>query len=112
MELKMRRVVIFTGQMPRMAAFYRDVLGLRQVSDNDGWKDFDAGGCNIALHNGTPEVGKRPPKLMFYCDDVAATREVLVKRGAKMGKLRSGSGLDLCDGKDPDGNSIGLSNRK
>lgn len=112
MELKMRRVVIFTERMPRMAAFYRDVLGLQQIADDDGWKEFAAGGCNIALHNGSPEVGKRPPKVTFYCSDVGATREELIKRGAKMGKLRSGSGLDLCDGKDPDGNSIGLSNRK
>jgi hypothetical protein len=53
----------------------------------------------------------RPPKLAFDVKDVAATREALMARGAKMGKISSKNGLDLCNGKDPDGNPFGLSNR-
>jgi hypothetical protein len=48
---------------------------------------------------------------VFFADDVAALRETLVSRGAKFGKVRSGEVLCLCDGKDPDGNPIQLSNR-
>ena len=47
---------------------------------------------------------------MFYAKDVAATREKLVTRGAKFGKVHEGE-FCLCDGKDPDGNPIQLSNR-
>ncbi len=65
----------------------------------------------MALHNGSAEVGKRPPKLVFYSSDVAGTREVLIKRGAKLGQVKSGAGLDLCEGKDPDGNPFQISNR-
>jgi len=36
---------------------------------------------------------------------------VLVKRGAKFGKVRQSETLGLCDGKDPDGNPIQLSSR-
>ncbi|HTR60856.1 MAG TPA: VOC family protein [Candidatus Binataceae bacterium] len=112
MDFELKRIVLFTLRMPQMAAFYRDVLGLRQIADDPGWKEFAAGGCNVALHNGTSEVGGRPPKMSFYASNVAAARELLIKRGAKMGKVRSGAGIDLCEGKDPDGNPFQLSSRK
>lgn len=112
MELSIRRIVVFTNQMEAMAAFYRDVMGLRQIADEKGWKEFDAGGCIVGLHNGTSAVGRRPPKMVFYATNVAAVRAVLLKRGAPFGKVKSGSGLDLCEGHDPDGNPIQLSNRK
>ena len=41
----------------------------------------------------------------------ALVREELMKRGAKMGKVKSGAGLDLCEGTDPDGNPFQISNR-
>ena len=112
MELMIKRIIMFTAQIDAMAAFYRDVIGLQQVADESGWKDFAAGGCNLALHRGTPEVGKRPPKLVFFSDQVAATRDALLKRGASMGKVKSGKGLDLCEGHDPDGNPFQISNRR
>jgi catechol 2,3-dioxygenase-like lactoylglutathione lyase family enzyme len=111
MRMKIRRIVMFTSRMEAMTAFYRDVIGLELQVNEKGWKDFDAGGINLALHNGTSEVGRRPPKLVFHSDDVAATREALIRRGAKMGKVKSGSGLDLCEGADPDGNPFQISNR-
>ncbi len=112
MTLKLRRIVIFTNRMEVLTAFYRDVIGLDLKVNDSGWKEFDAGAVVIALHNGTSEVGRRPPKLVFYSSDVAGTREMLIQRGAKMGKVKSGSGLDLCEGKDPDGNPFQLSNRE
>jgi len=38
-------------------------------------------------------------------------REALIARGAKMGRISSKDGLDLCGGKDPVCNPFGLSNR-
>jgi predicted enzyme related to lactoylglutathione lyase len=111
MDLAIKRVVIFTADMVRMATFYHDVIGLDQMRDETGFVEFRAGGCNVALHKGTSEIGRRPPKLVFFCEDVAAARELLVKRGAKLGKLKSKNGLDLCEGRDPDGNPFQISNR-
>ena len=111
MTMRMSRVMLFTKNMPAMTAFYRDVLGLKLVTDEKGFREFDAGGCRIALHNGTSRIGDRPPKLVFYADDVAAARAALVARGARLGTVMSGAGLVRCEGKDPDGNPIGLSNR-
>lgn len=112
MKLILRRITLFTLQMPEMADFYRDKLGLPQVTDERGFKEFDAGACKIALHNGTSRVGARPPKIVFYADDVAAVREALVARGVKLGKVLSQAGLIRCEGKDPDGNPLQISNRK
>lgn len=111
MKLAMRRVVLFTMNMPAMIAFYRDVLGLPLKADEKGWKEFDAGGCGIALHNGASRIGARPPKIVFWTGDVAAARAALIARGARLGKVMSGGGLTRCEGKDPDGNPFSLSNR-
>ena len=111
MDLSIKRIIIFTNAMPAMARFYRDTLGLKQRADESGWKVFDAGGCDIALHNGTSAVGRRPPKLVFFSPDVAATRQALLKRGARLGKVKSKDRLDLCEGTDPDGNPFQISNR-
>lgn len=109
--MKMARVILFTSQMEAMSKFYGEVLGLKQVSREKGWQEFSAGGARIALHSGPSSPGRKGPKIAFYAKDVAAVREKLGARGAKFGKVRQGEVLCLCDGKDPDGNPIQLSNR-
>jgi catechol 2,3-dioxygenase-like lactoylglutathione lyase family enzyme len=107
----MARVILFTRQMEAMSKFYGEVLGLKQVTIEGGWQEFAAGGARIALHSGPPSPGIKGPKIVFYAEDVAALRETLVARGAKFGKVRQGDVFCLCDGKDPDGNPIQLSDR-
>jgi predicted enzyme related to lactoylglutathione lyase len=109
--MKMARVILFTGQMDAMSKFYGAVLGLKQVSNEKGWREFAAGGARIALHSGASSPGRKGPKIVFYAKDVAAMRETLVARGAKFGEVRQGEVFCLCDGKDPDGNRIQLSSR-
>jgi catechol 2,3-dioxygenase-like lactoylglutathione lyase family enzyme len=109
--MRFARVILFTGQMDAMSRFYGEVLGLEQVSSEKGWREFDAGGTRIALHSGPSSPGRKGPKIVFHADDVGAMRETLVARGAKFGKVRQGEVFCLCDGKDPDGNPIQLSDR-
>lgn len=109
--MKMARVILFTAQMEAMSKFYGEVLGLEQVSSEKGWREFDAGGPSIALHSGPSSPGRKGPKIVFYAKDVAAMRATLISRGAKFGKVRQGEQVCLCDGKDPDGNPIQLSDR-
>lgn len=112
MPLELRRVILFTANLAEMTAFYRDVLGLALVQREEGWADFSAGGCAIALHAGKSTVGGRPPKIVFHATDVAKTRAALVKRGlTNAGKVKSGGSFDLCDCKDPDGNRLQISSR-
>ncbi len=109
--MKMARVILFTGQMEAMSRFYGEVLGLKKVTDEAGWKEFAAGGTRIALHSGPSSPGRKGPKIVFYAEDVTAQRAVLVARGARFGKVRQAEPFCLCDGKDPDGNPIQLSSR-
>jgi predicted enzyme related to lactoylglutathione lyase len=110
-SLKMSRVILFTGKIDAMTEFYGKVLGLKQVTAEKGWREFDAGKTRIALHSGPSSPGRKGPKIVFYAKDVAAMREKLATRGAKFGKVRQFDQLVMCDGKDPDGNPIQLSNR-
>jgi catechol-2,3-dioxygenase len=110
--MKMARVILFTGQIDAMSRFYGEVLGLKRIiSSEKGWQEFAAGGARIALHSGPSSPGRKGPKIVFHAADVAAQREILVARGANFGKVRQGEVFCLCDGKDPDGNPIQLSDR-
>jgi catechol 2,3-dioxygenase-like lactoylglutathione lyase family enzyme len=109
--MKMARVILFTAQMDAMSEFYGKVLGLKQVTSEKGWREFAAGGARIALHSGPSSPGRKGPKLVFYAKDVAVLRETLVAQGARFGEVRHGEQFCLCDGKDPDGNPIQLSDR-
>jgi predicted enzyme related to lactoylglutathione lyase len=111
--LKVSRIILFANDLPRLASFYEDVLGLDViVSDDPGWREFDAGGIRIALHKGgRPERAPCAPKIVFQCEDVARLRKALNARGAKFGKVKVAGDLLLCDGKDPEGNALQLSNR-
>ena len=109
--LPVARIILFTAQMEAMSHFYGTVLGLKVISEEKGWREFSAGAANVALHSGPPSPGRKGPKIVFKANDVAAARAALAARGAKFGKVRQGEVLALCDGKDPDGNPIQLSNR-
>lgn len=109
--MKFARVILFTAQMEAMSRFYGEVLGLKAISQEKGWREFAAGGTTIALHAGPPSPGRKGPKIVFRAKDVAALREKLVARGARFGKVHQGDIFCLCDGKDPDGNPIQLSDR-
>jgi len=105
------RIILFTAQMEAMSHFYGTVLGLKMITEEKGWREFATGGITIGLHSGPSSPGRKGPKIAFKAADVAAARAALVARGAKFGKVREGEVYTLCDGKDPDGNPIQLSNR-
>ena len=109
--MKLARIILFTAEMEAMSRFYSQVLGLKLLTEEKGWREFAAGGMTIALHSGPASPGSKGPKIVFHADDVGAMRERLVARGAKLGKVRQGEHFCLCDGRDPDGNPIQLSDR-
>ena len=111
MKLDLRRVILFVDDMAVMTRFYEEQLGLKVLTREDRWVDFDAGGTRLALHSGVSNPGRT--KICFYVSDVSKARQELIDRGVRMGK-DPGPRLDelqLCDGKDPEGNTFQLSNR-
>jgi catechol 2,3-dioxygenase-like lactoylglutathione lyase family enzyme len=109
--MKLGHIILFTPRLKKMARFPGEVLGLRQINSEKGWREFAAGPARIGLHSGSASPGRKGPKIAFYAKDVAAVRETLVARSAGFGKVRYGDLFTLFDGKDPDGNWIQLSNR-
>ncbi|KQV58232.1 MULTISPECIES: VOC family protein [unclassified Caulobacter] len=112
MDLILKRITLFSADVTRLAAFYRDVIGLPVVGTEEGWVELNAGGCNIAIHAGASKVGNRPPKIVFQAADVGTARVNLILRGFKgLGPVKSTPVFDMCDGRDPDGNAIQISSR-
>jgi catechol 2,3-dioxygenase-like lactoylglutathione lyase family enzyme len=105
--LQLRRIILFTQDLDTLIPFYRDVMGLplRKGSAKEGWVEFDG----LALHRGKARPGNS--KLAFGSADVKKTREELLARGAKMGKVKDFGDLVLCEGRDPDGNPFQISSR-
>jgi predicted enzyme related to lactoylglutathione lyase len=115
LNLECSRIVLFVKDIRVMGAFYRDVLGLiPKVTPDDpkSWLEFQAGAISIALHeNGAVNKAKRPPKITFYAQDVGATRETLIARGAKLSKIIKTDWFGFCNGLDPENNHFSISSR-
>ncbi|MDA0841678.1 MAG: VOC family protein [Planctomycetota bacterium] len=111
----MARIILFVKDMPKVTAFYRDTLGLRPIESKsyspDEWIEFEAGGCNIALHKASKPGGRTRNKFVFYSADPMKVREELIAAGVKMFKPMVFGSLVLCDGEDPEGNKFQISTR-
>ena len=110
-------IIVYVQDMNAQAAFYRDNFGLEAmfpggVTDykDEYWVTLNTGACVLALHGGGKKrFGSDAPKLVFGVDDIQAAREELVKRGVKLGEVRSAApGGWVCDGEDPEGNKFSI----
>ena len=112
---KMTRVMLFVKDVPKVAAFYRDLLGLSPLGEiTPEWVELEAGNCTVALHHASKPLSERgdaSAKIVFGVLDIPAARSLLESRGITMGKISSFSGIDICDGKDPEGNLFQISSR-
>lgn len=107
MPLDLQRIVLFVSDMEKEAAFYRDKLGLPVSEEREGWIEFDAGACRIALHR-----GKRKPRLDFASETtLEETCETLRAGGLRLGDIKPHPVHDLSvtGGKDPEGNPFRIS---
>jgi catechol 2,3-dioxygenase-like lactoylglutathione lyase family enzyme len=118
---KTARYIYFTNNVDGMVAFYRDVLGLRQLSPPDAmdydpkeWVQLAGDGFEIAIHGAEAPgcTAHNRNKLVFHVDDVAAARAYLQEKGVKVGEHHVwGPDLEACDFEDPDGNTVQISTR-
>jgi len=106
-DLELKRIVIFVTDLDKQAAYYRDRLGLPVLEAREGWIEFDAGGCSIALHRGS-----RNPRLDFAtAEPLERLHGDLKARGVKLGEIKKHF-LDrghYCRGKDAEGNAFQIS---
>ena len=117
--MQLQGAVLFVRDLERMAAFYRDVLGLTPIADerSDVWAPFDAGGVRFGLHaipreqlcdvdaSAAPKPREgNPLRLDFLVPDVES--EVVRLEALGVSVLRKPWGA--CHGVDPEGNVFGL----
>ncbi len=110
-------ITLFVENLPRAAAFYRDMLELRAVNEDDNAVAFDFGNTIINLlkiteaHDliapgvvGGREAGSRF-QLTIWTDDADAVCEDLAKRGVVLlnGPMNREWGMRTACFTDPDG---------
>lgn len=108
------QVLVPVTDVDRAAAFYEDVLGLPLLFRYPGNAFFDAHGVRIYLATPSEPGYAGPATLYFRVDDVGATFDRLVVRGATVREEPEIAHRDatydlwLAFVSDPDGNNIGL----
>jgi catechol-2,3-dioxygenase len=113
--MKLTRALLFVKELDRMAAFYRDTVGLRPVAETQtrDWIEFETGGARLALHATPAAIADgieilQPPrprestpiKLIFEVEDLSAERARLEAKGVPLRAHPWGA----CDATDPEGN--------
>ena len=105
--MELREVVVYTRDMERATAFYRDVLGLEPEFESPHWTTFRTGACTLALH-----AGSEVPDPTFEVADAPAERERLIAMGVEVTEIREPvAGLRVFDARDPDGNRFSIESR-
>jgi catechol 2,3-dioxygenase-like lactoylglutathione lyase family enzyme len=114
--MRLDHAMLFVQDLERMAAFYRDVMGLKPIEATrlDDWLEFETG---FALHAIPAHIAKDihipdPPrpreqdscKLIFAVEDLAAEELRLTPQGVTV-LHRPWGGWDAVD---PEGNVLGM----
>ena len=83
-------VIVYVKDTKTAVPFYRDTLGIKVKSEEDGWVELDTGATTLALHGDkelTPNRStKGQPVPVFNVDDFNATVEELKSAGVKFHK--------------------------
>ncbi len=110
-------VSIATQDLDRAAAFYRDVLGLRQTVDRAPHNaEFDTGTVTLGLIDpvrmGIGEFSSNPQPLALHVDDFDAACATLAERGVVFTRDHFDTGVcHMAFLADPDGNALMLHHR-
>jgi predicted enzyme related to lactoylglutathione lyase len=108
------QILVPVSDVDRAADFYADILGLPLLFRFPGNAFFDAHGVRLYLARPTEPGYGGPVTIYFRVDDVSATFERLVGRGATVREAPEITHRDpaydlwLAFVSDPDGNNIGL----
>ena len=108
------QILVPVSDVERAARFYEDVLGLPLLFRYPGNAFFDADGIRIYLATPSEPGYAGPATIYFRVDDVGATFNRLVARGAAVREEPESAHRDatydlwLAFVSDPDGNNIGL----
>ena len=103
------RLIVYAHDLPKLIAFYEDVLQLSVLKDlrSDGWIAFDIGGIELALHSDAPaERAGWFPKLVFHTPDVEAMYAHLNLNGVLINDVYESDEGRAFGASDPEGNDF------
>ena len=112
--MDLSRIIVFTPDVERLVRFYENCFGLSPADGaSDNWAEMNAGGCSIAFHRCQEDSAVRDGwvKIVFGSKDVGAEKQRLEGLGVRMSDIVEFDGIQLCDGRDPDGNWFQISSR-
>lgn len=105
------------SDMKKSVEFYRDILGLKVITLNDMWAEFDAGNLPLAIGafgaDMNPNAVKNCASVALAVDDIKKAVEYLKGKGVKV--IQEVMAFDPCEMStilDPDNNQIILHQRK
>jgi predicted enzyme related to lactoylglutathione lyase len=82
---RIRQIALATKNVPALAAFYRDVVGLKHLFDaGPGLSFFDIGGVRLMLTLPSAPELDHPPSLIYYLvEDIDTAHAAIKARGAR-----------------------------
>ena len=109
-------IILYVQDMNSEVRFYRDVLGLPlkypQGLENyadEMWVEFDLGTTTLALHGGADEAPDTLHDLVFWVENVARAREMIIAAGINMAEIRElEDGAPIAEGEDPAGHRFSI----
>lgn len=120
----LNRIIIYSGDAIRCAAFFREHFGLPPIGEwSSEWAELDGGQCRLAFHQAygpdgpiTTATGSawNPHKIVFTVSDVKAARERLLSGGVTVSELQvyeDAGNLILFQGTDPEGHVFQVCNK-
>ncbi len=84
---KLGLIMVVVSDMERSVAFYRDVVGLKLLFNQDNWSQFDAGNILVGLHPEGDEVKVSPTTgctFGIYVNDIQKCVNEIKRRGGKI----------------------------
>ena len=81
-----RWIGVVCDDLERQRVFYRDVLGMREVDEGDGWIHYDLGPnltFELLQRTADPEYNHARYQVGFVVEDIAAARTELMANGAE-----------------------------
>jgi len=103
-------VWLYSTDVPRAAAFYRDEVGLPLLDDRDSVVHFDAGNIRLSIHPARPDAPTGTDAFfVFVVDDIEETIGELSSRGVRFegGVVNEPYGR-IVEFRDPDGHELYL----
>ena len=109
---KISFISYFVSDLQRSIAFYRDLLGLKLLLNNDAWAEFNIDGQRLAIHekkNNTSLNNQSSATVYFEANPIEKVVEALESKGIIFnGEIEVYPYGKLILFSDPDNNSLGL----